>query len=250
MVTRDTAWPAGTPCWVDLGADVEKAQAFYSSLFGWDIQQYEPAEMEYWGCFLNGKRVAGLGRQQDTSQPTVWTTYLATDNADDTVARIRSAGGQVLMEPMDITDQGRMAIAMDPGGAVFGLWQAGTHTGMEVANEPGAVTWNEDMTGDFEGNQKFYADVFGYSYDDMSAEGFQYATMSVGGSVVGGIGKTDNHPNWTTYFAVDNTDATVAKAQELGGSVVRPASDSPYGRMAVLADDQGTVFAVMDQSAS
>ena len=250
MVTRDTAWPAGTPCWVDLGADVEKAQAFYSSLFGWDIQQYEPAEMEYWGCFLNGKRVAGLGRQQDTSQPTAWTTYLATDNADDTVARIRSAGGQVLMEPMDITDQGRMAIAMDPGGAVFGLWQAGTHTGMEVANEPGAVTWNENMTGDFEGNQKFYADVFGYSYDDMSAEGFQYATMSVGGSVVGGIGKTDNHPNWTTYFAVDNTDATVAKAQELGGSVVRPASDSPYGRMAVLADDQGTVFAVMDQSAS
>jgi hypothetical protein len=249
MVTRDTAWPAGTPCWVDLGADVGKAEAFYSALFGWEIRQYETAEMEYWGCTLNGKAVAGLGRQQDPAQPTAWTTYLATDNADDTVARIKAAGGQVLMEPMDVMDQGRMAITADPGGAVFGLWQAGTHTGMEIANEPGAVTWNENMTGDFEGNQKFYADVFGYSYDDMSAEGFQYATVAVGGSVAGGIGTTDTHPNWTTYFAVEDTDATVAKAQELGGSVLSPPADTPYGRMAVVADDQGTAFAVMDQSA-
>jgi predicted enzyme related to lactoylglutathione lyase len=250
MVTRDTAWQAGTPCWVDLGADVQQAATFYRALFGWQVEQLQPPEMGYWGCTLDGRRVAGLGTKQDDSQPSAWTTYLGTDDADDTVARVKAAGGQVLVEPMDIAEEGRMAIAVDPAGAVFGIWQSGRHTGVEVANELGAITWNENMTGDFEGNQKFYADVFGYSYDDMSAEGFQYATMSVGGSVVGGIGKADGHPHWMTYFAVENTDATVAKVQELGGTVVTPAKDTPYGRMATVTDDQGTTFSVMDQSRS
>ena len=50
MATRDTAWSAGTPCWADLGADVDKARTFYSALFGWEVEQLEPVEMGYWSA--------------------------------------------------------------------------------------------------------------------------------------------------------------------------------------------------------
>ncbi len=252
MVTRDTAWSAGTPCWADLGADVEKAKAFYSGLFGWEVEQLEPAEMGYWSASLGGRNVTGLGVQQDMSQPPSWVTYLATDDADATVEKIKASGGQIVVEPADVPGQGRMAIALDPAGAVFGLWQAGEHIGFELATETGAVAWSENLTHNFEGNQKFYADVFGYSYNDVSTEDLRYATASVGADTVGGIGGAfgEAPPAWLTYFSVADTDAAVARVFELGGYMVTPPSDTPYGRSAVVSDDQGAVFAVIDQSAA
>ncbi|MCS7481184.1 VOC family protein [Umezawaea endophytica] len=247
MVTRDTAWPAGTPAWADLGADVDKAKEFYSGLFGWEVEQLEPAEMGYWSAKLGGRKVVGLGVQQDTSQPPSWTTYLATDDVDATAAKVRTAGGQVLVEPSDVLGQGRMAIALDPAGAVFGLWQSGEHTGAQIANEPGAVAWSEHMSHDFEGSKKFYAEVFGFAYDDLSSGDFQYSAASLGDQAVAGIGGAfaEAPSSWVTYFSVADTDAAVARISELGGHVILPPSDSPYGRSALVSDDQGTVFAVI-----
>jgi predicted enzyme related to lactoylglutathione lyase len=252
MVTRDTAWPAGTPCWVDLGVpDVGKAKAFYEGLFGWDIQDGPPEAGGYAMCLLNGMAVAGIGPNMGQADaPATWTTYLASQDVDETALKIKAAGGQVLMEPFDVMDVGRMALAADPGGAVFGVWEAGSHSGMQVANEPGSVTWNENMTRDFDGNTDFYRAVFGYDYGDLSSEGFRYATLDLDGLPVGGIGEigpeapADLPSNWATYFAVADADDAVARASKLGGAVIRPPWDSPYGRMAVLSDDQGAVFAV------
>lgn len=256
MVTRETAWPAGTPCWSDLGVDsVDKAAAFYGALFGWEIERGGEEVGGYSMAKVDGKNVVGLGAKQSPEQPSSWTTYLATDDLEETVAKIKGAGGQVLMDAMDVMDVGRMAIAADAGGAVFGLWQAKAHIGAQVANEPGSVTWNENMSRDFEGNKKFYAALFGYEFGDMSNDEFSYATLDLGGSTVGGIGAlsadtpADVPANWTTYFCVRDTDATIKKVEELGGNVVAPAFDSPYGRMAIVSDDQGAVFAVIDQSA-
>jgi uncharacterized protein len=257
MVTRDTAWPAGTPCWVDLGVDdIGQAKAFYSGLFGWDIQEGPPESGSYCMCELGGRPVAGIGPKiGPAGTPVIWTTYIASGDADATADKIRAAGGQVIAEPFDVMDVGRMAVAADPGGAVFGVWQARTHSGIQRANEPGSLTWNENMSRDFDRNKAFYQAVFGYDYGDMSSEGFNYATVDLGGNPVGGIGELDpNFPpevpaNWATYFGVTDADAAVAKAVELGGTVVRPVWDTPYGRMAVLADGQGAVFAVVSASA-
>jgi len=252
MVTRDSAWPPGTPCWVDLGAgDVARASAFYRSLFGWDIQELPPEAGGYSMCMLGGRPVAGIGPKMNADMPTFWTTYIASDDADATAATVTAAGGQVMMEPFDVMDVGRMFVATDPGGAVFGVWQARAHTGVGLANEPGSLTWNENMSRNFEGNKAFYHEVFGYDYSDIGGGDMQYATLDLASGPVGGIGgigpeqPAEMPAAWTSYFAVADTDAAVAKAAELGGTVIAPPWDTPYGRMAVVMDDQGAVFAVM-----
>lgn len=253
MVTRDTAWGDGTPCWVDLGVtDVPKAGAFYAALFGWDAHQGPPEAGGYALCLKGGRQVAGIGpKMGPADEPSAWTTYLATSDAAQTAAKIKAAGGHVLVEPMDVMEQGRMAVAADPDGAVFGLWQARSHTGVQLANEPGSLTWNENLSRDFDGNKAFYHSVFGYGYGDMSDGGFRYATLKIGGTEVGGIGElgssypADVPAHWSVYFSVEDTDTAVAKVTGLGGTTVRPPWDTPYGRMAVVADDHGAVFSVI-----
>jgi predicted enzyme related to lactoylglutathione lyase len=183
--------------------------------------------------------------------PAMWLTYLATSDADATVAKIKGAGGQLVMEAMDVTDAGRMAVAVDPAGAVFGVWQARAFPGAQIVNEPGAMRWNEQVSRDFEGTRAFYAAVFGYEYGDMSGDGFSYATVKVEGRVVGGIGDlhagvpADTPAGWRVYFGAADTDASVARVQANGGSVIREPTDHPYGRMSTVADDQGAVFSLL-----
>jgi predicted enzyme related to lactoylglutathione lyase len=256
MTTRDENWPAGTPCWVDVAVDdVDKARAFYSALFGWEI---EPGAEEFGGyanCRRDGHLVAGLTPKMSADQPSVWTTYLATDDIDATMAKVREAGGQVVAEPMDVADLGRMAVAVDPGGAFVGFWQGRSHTGYTLANEPGSVTWNENFSRAWKQNQGFYASVFGWDYDDMSSEGFEYATFKVDDHIAGGIGQFTGDmpeevpPQWRTYFKVADTDAAVAEVERLGGTAIQPAWDTEFGRMAAVTDDQGVPFMLMADNA-
>ncbi len=258
MVTRDTPWAPGTPCWVDLGVDdIGQAAKFYGGLFGWDVQQGGPETGGYAMCLKNGRAVAGIGpKQGPPGTPSAWTTYLASEDADQTAARITAAGGQLLVQPMDVMDAGRMAVAADPAGAVFGIWQARAHTGASLANEPGALCWNENFSRDLEGNKSFYRAVFGYEYEPIPGAGeMRYETFKVGGEIAGGIGEMGSDfpaelPSfWTVYFGTADTDATVAAVTEAGGGVQQPPWDTPYGRLAVVRDDQGAVFSLMSVAA-
>jgi uncharacterized protein len=253
VVTRDTRWPAGTPCWVDVSVDdVPKAIAFYQALFGWDIRVGGPEVGGYSIAHLDDRIVAAVSPKYGPPEaPSAWTTYLATDDVDATAARIKGAGGQLLAEPMDVMSEGRMAVAMDTVGAVFGLWQGGNTTGIGLADVPGTLSWNEHMSRDFHASKAFYQAVFGYEYQDMSAEGFKYAMLMVDGHEVGGLGEyPEGTPQempaaWSVYFAVEDADAAVAKSAELGGTVVQPVRDSPYGRIGVVADNHGAVFSLI-----
>ena len=258
MVTRDTPWPDGTPSWVDLGTnDIPKAMAFYSRQFGWQVEPGGPEMGGYTMARLGGRNVAGIGPiMGPPGTPSAWTTYIATSDADATAAKVQSAGGQLLVAPMDVMDVGRMAIASDVTGASFGIWQARNHTGVQVANAPGAFTWSEHMSRDFEGAKAFYAAVFGYEYGDMSTDDFSYATLLINGQqVVGGIGaypggsENAHQAFWGVYFGTSDTDKAVDLATSHGGQVVRPATDSPYGRMAIVADNQGAVFSLISTPA-
>ena len=253
VVTRDTAWPDGTPCWVDLGVnDIARASAFYAGLFGWDIQPGRAEAGGYTMCWLNGRPVAGIGPERDRrAHRRCGPRYLAADNADETAAKTTKAGGQLFMDPFNVMDVGRMVVAADPGGAVFGIWQARAHTGVGLANEPGTLCWNENHTRDFDRNKAFYQAVFGYELGDIGGADIRYATLKLGGREVGGImeldasGPTGVPAHWETYFAVSGTDAAVAAVAGSGGSVIRPPWDTPYGRMAIVTDDQGAEFSVI-----
>lgn len=252
MVQRNTPWAPGTPCWVDFGADdFDAAKAFYQSVFGWEFSEGTPETGNYSVLSKNGRAIGGMAPKMSAGQPTAWTTYIATDNADETAEKIKAAGGQVFAEPMDVMEHGRMGFAIDPGGAFFGIWQSGTTTGFEVANEFDTPTWNENMSRDFEANKAFYGAVFGYTFEDMSSPQMTYATLNVEGNVVGGIGdlgsiappQTPAH--WMTYFAVEDADATAEAIVNGGGSIMMPATDTAFGRIVVVSDPQGGVFSVI-----
>jgi len=252
MTTRDTAWPPGTPCWVDLMTpDQPAAREFYGALFGWEIEIGPDETGNYGTATVDGRRVAGIGGMMGMDHPPVWNTYLATADADATSKAVEAAGGTVMAPAMDVMDFGRMAFAQGPSGGVFGYWQAGTHLGFGLANDTGAVTWNEFMTRDYAGAKDFYGQVFGYTYTDMSGDGFEYSMIEVDGNTVGGIGglpaEVPEHvpPHWRVYFAVDDCDAAVAQVTSLGGSVLTPPQDMPYGRHADVADPQGAMFALI-----
>jgi predicted enzyme related to lactoylglutathione lyase len=183
--------------------------------------------------------------------PSAWTTYLATDDAAATAARVTAAGGTLMQEPIEVMEHGVMAIGTDVTQAGFGLWQAKAHIGFQLANAANAVTWNEMMSRDFEKAKAFYAAVFGYTYTDMSADGFKYATIEVGGNTVGGIGElpaevpAEVPAHWRVYFDVDDADKAAAQVVELGGQVISPPRDMPYGRYADVTDAQGGHFSVI-----
>lgn len=254
MTTRDTPWPAGTPCWVDVMVpDTKRAAEFYGPLLGWEFADQGAEFGNYLIAQVSGRAAAAIGPKPPGMEqmPSVWTTYLATENADETAAKITAAGGQLIMEPGDVGPAGRLAMAVDPTGAVFGVWQGGGTTGVQIANVPGTLVWNECMTRDLEAAKAFYTSVFGYEYDDLSGDGFSYVVAKVDGHVIGGIGglpaevPAEVPAHWSTYFGAGDTDATVAKAVDLGGSIMREPRDSPYGRSAQLADDQGVPFSVI-----
>jgi predicted enzyme related to lactoylglutathione lyase len=246
-----TEYAPGTPSWIDIGTDVEAAKRFYVGLFGWDTQDAGPLEETGgYGFFLkNGKMVAGYGPQQSPGPP-FWSSYVSVSDADETAGKVKDNGGQVLMDPMDVMAAGRMAVFQDPTGAFLSVWQPGEHKGAQLVNEPGTLSWNELNTRDVETAKSFYSAVFGWNCETMEMGPITYTEIKLNGSPVAGMTGMHNVPDevplhWLVYFAVDDTDATVAKAQELGGSVLVPAMDIPPGRFAVVADDKGAHFAVI-----
>jgi uncharacterized protein len=241
-------WPEGAPAWVDLMAsDVDRSKQFYADLFGWEYEEGSEEFGFYSTARLDGHAVAGLGPTQGPeSPPSAWTTYLASEDLDATLAKITAAGGQVFMPAMGIGTFGSMAVVADPTGTVFGLWQSGTHTGFDLYGEPGAVIWNEGMVGDLEAGRRFYGEVFDYSFEPVE-EGTPYDTITLHGRQVAGLGSIDLAgpgipPHWRTYFAAADVPAACARVSELGGDIVAEPWDTPFGTMAAVSGPDHEVF--------
>jgi uncharacterized protein len=250
MPTHDGPWRDGIPCWVELAAsDPDAARLFYEALFGWNMQQGPGQSGEYLRCLKDGRAAAGITRKAAPAAPTTWLTHFATSDVDVTASKVTVNGGQVVVPAMDVRDLGRLAVCMDSSGASFGLWQAGAHPGAAVVNEPGAFIWCEQLSDSYEPVKDFYSAVFDWQYHDMSAEGFHYASFVVDDRDIGGVGQYQDDrqqlAQWWVYFAVDDTDEAVDQVIKLGGDVLQPPSDTPYGRMATVADDQGAPFSLM-----
>jgi uncharacterized protein len=248
MPARDTA-PTGAPCWVDvMTSDTERSRAFYCELFGWTAEEPNEEFSGYFSFRKDGVLVAG-GMAAQPGMPDVWSVYLASDDAEKTVAATTANGGQVVVEPMAVADLGTMAFVTDCGGAAVGVWQPGSHQGIGVLGETGTPSWFELLTRDYDAAVSFYRDVFRW---DTKVVGdtpeFRYTTQVQGEELLAGVMDAsgflpDGIPaHWSVYFGVDDTDIALAKIVELGGSIVTPAEDTPYGRLATAADPIGAQF--------
>jgi predicted enzyme related to lactoylglutathione lyase len=264
----------GVPCWVDTSQpDPEAAVAFYSGLFGWEFEDVMPPESEgkYFVARLRGGDVAAVGSLPEGAPPmAMWNTYIWVESAEETATKVLDAGGTTLMGPFDVMDAGRMAVFADREGAAFCVWQAKRHKGAQIVNEAGALNFNGLNTRDVEGAKSFYGSVFGWQtlsldggiemwtlpgYGDHLEQGNPDLRkhMAEAGApegfedVVASITRIpDDQPDvaahWDVTFAVDDADATAAKATELGGNVIVAPIDAPWVRMTVLADPEGATF--------
>lgn len=251
-----TTHAPGTFCWIDLGTpDQDAAGEFYGALFGWTLKEDENAEQTggYRVAELDGSAIGGVMKLTQEGQPPAWSAYVCVEDVDATVAKAKEAGGQLMFEPMTVLDYGRMAFIVDPTGAALGLWQPGRNKGAELVSEPNAMAWSELNTRDPETAKRFYAAVFGWAYEDKEYEGAgAYTTIALGDKTVGGlIDVTDRVPaevpaHWLVYFAVEDADATIAKAKDEGGEIpAGPFDVAEVGRLAVIKDPWGAFFAVI-----
>lgn len=248
-------YPDGIFCWVDLATtDPAGAKAFYAALFGWEGED-QPLDGGgvYTTLHLGGHRVAGMGEMQAEMRaqgiPSHWSSYVKHSDADGVAERVAAAGGILIVPPMDVMEEGRMMVAQDPTGAIFGVWQPNRHTGAELVNQPNTLVWNELQTRETAAAQEFYHAVFGWEGEVADESG--YVVFAQNGRRQAGMLAIDESwgdvpPNWAVFFQVEDVAAYQAKAQELGANILVPIMPAgEMGHFAVIQDPQGAVFTIM-----
>ncbi|CAJ1579996.1 VOC family protein [[Mycobacterium] wendilense] len=245
-----TATALGAPCWIDLASsDLDRAKDFYGGIFGWT---FESAGAEYGGYTTarkDGRKVAGLmANDPQWQMPDAWSTYLHTADIDATLAKAVAAGGFSCGGAMDIPEQGRMAMLTDPDEAMFGLWQPTGHRGFEVVGEPGAPVWHQLTTRNYGVALEFYRQLLGWqTQTESDTDEFRYATAVFDGEALLGVMDGSVLPagtpaQWSFFLGAEDVDTTVEAVLARGGSVLRAAEDTPYGRLAAVADPTGAAF--------
>ncbi|WP_255951117.1 VOC family protein [Streptomyces odontomachi] len=246
--------PEGTPCWADaMFPDLQAAKDFYGELLGWTFGATSEQYGNYTQAFSGGENVAALSPLMPGWEgPPAWNVYFASPDVDATAAMVSANGGDLLMEPTAVGDFGRMLMARDPSGVVFGVWQAGTHQGFEKQGEPGSYAWVEVTTRDTAKADAFFPAVFGYGVRSVQDEAVDFKVFTLGDDPVAGRMKmTENWPAEVppyvnVYFAVADCDAAVGTVTRHGGRVHFGPHDSPFGRFAAVSDPQGATLSVID----
>lgn len=246
-----TKYSPGTFSWTDLTtSDQPAAKQYYGALFGWDaIDNPIGEDMVYSMMQIDGKDVAAISpqmqAQREAGVPPTWNSYVTVESADAAADRAQKLGATVLSPAFDVFDVGRMAIIQDAQGAVLEVWEPKQHIGASLVNAPGALTWNELASTDPDASAEFYGELFGWKLEPFEGmEGYLGIQTSDGKSNGGIRAGTENEPSyWLVYFGADDADATAAKANELGASTLVQ-MDIGVGKIAVLQDPQGAVFAL------
>ncbi|MFG2603976.1 VOC family protein [Streptomyces sp. NPDC048514] len=236
---HEEAYREGVPCWVDAQlADVEAGKRFYGELFGWS---FEAAYGSSVWARLGGAPVASLAPKTDGRMPTVWTVSFATPDARALGRRITAAGGRLVLPPFGLGDLGTAALAVDPGGAVFGLWQAGSHAGFGRRREPGTFVWAELYTRDTAAANAFYGELF---HEALFGTG---AVPDFGRAEVTDVFPAEMPPHFLTHFRVTDLADALEAVLGLGGRVQAPPFETSYGLVAVVTDNQGASFALLQR---
>ncbi|MFI8189180.1 VOC family protein [Streptomyces sp. NPDC085946] len=249
--------PEGTPCWADaMFGDLDGAEEFYGEVLGWTFGETSEEFGNYTEAYAAGEPAAAvvppMPGQEGSPQ---WCLYIAVEDAGAAARRIRDAGGEIVLEPTRVADLGTMCLARDPGGVLFGVWQAARHEGFGAPmGGPGAFTWAEIFTREPAKSDAFFPAVFGYTAQRMQGDTTDFRVYGLGDRpVLGRMEMTEDFPpevppHINLYFGVADCDAAVSRATGLGGVLRSGPADTPFGRFASLTDPQGAGFSVIDTS--
>jgi predicted enzyme related to lactoylglutathione lyase len=252
MGKRESYTP-GTFSWSDLATtDPDAAKAFYGELFGWVAEDMPVGEGVFYSMMRrDGSDAAAIAPQQEAQReagvPPMWNSYVTVASADATAARVAELGGTVAAPAFDVMDAGRMAVLMDPQGAMFMAWEPGGNIGAGVVNGPGALSWNELSTTDMDAAAAFYGDLFGWTTSSFEGSPEPYLLIQNGERSNGGIhaiSQPGAPPSWLVYFGVDDIDASLALIERLGGGTIVGSTDIGVAKIAVVTDPQGAAFAI------
>lgn len=247
----------GTPCWVDLtSTDLEEVKSFYTALFNWSFNDMGE-EFGHYNIISVGDDVVGGSMQYNPEYMgpvpiNAWSLYFATRDAEAAITKAVELGGKGITEAMRVGDQGMMAEASDPSGALVGLWQPENRKGFDRWGEHGFPGWFELHTRDFDGACTFYPDLLGTEISvEEIGDGMRYATLNVDGNAtagifdIAGVMPEEVPTQWNIYLIVNDTDATLDKVRQNGGAVLTEPEDTPYGRMSTIQDQVGATFNVI-----
>ncbi|MCW2920632.1 MAG: putative antigen protein [Thermoleophilia bacterium] len=245
--------------------DVEGASAFYGELFGWQYQEIPGVPNRYVTASIDGRRKAAItgliDEQRAEGVASYWFPYLYVTDIDETVGRLDALGGQLVAPIVDVFDFGRMAVAEDPTGAQFGIWQDLQEV-TTVKDEHGSPFWYELHTSDPDAALAFYRGLVGWASDSMEMgpnmtyhllipEQVDDLQTGSGGlmRMMEGHREAGDPSRWFTYFNVDDADAAYARAIELGAASQMEPHDIPgVGRSCWVVDPQGAAIALMTPS--
>lgn len=251
-MTVRTTYASGEPCWADLQTpDVDAAKDFYGRLFGWTYQDFPtPDGRSYAQAFVRGQLVATIAPQNplqlEAGTAAEWNVYFAAADAADLLQEAGHAGGTAQFGPEKVGDTGVLGFLAPPGGGTTGIWQAGTHFGSRLFNEPGALAWAELFTPEPQAAIGFFQQLFGHEVTEYPQDdGGSYSTLLIDGSEVAGIVPADEgeEADWQIYFGAADIAAAAAAALAAGGEVLVEPDDRPtVGSLATIEDPQGGVL--------
>lgn len=219
----------GQPCWVDIrvrdAATQEAITGFLSALLGLRWEVGGPETGHYAMGFLGDDQVLAVARDaQGSGIPTV---HLHVDDIDASVAAVTAAGGTVIAGPMTIMEAGRLALAIDPDGARFGLWQGQRMPGFGIDNVPGAFCWFDHLSRDAARTAAFYRTAFGLSFEPMGDGGILTSTAGWIASISTAPAGTE--PGWNPIVASADVDASEEHARALGCDILMHRMPVPGG---------------------
>jgi predicted enzyme related to lactoylglutathione lyase len=239
----------GTFSWTDLSTpDAQASKEFYGGLFGWNFKDDPiPGGGVYVMARLAGRAAAAMF--ETTERHPAWASYVTVEDADATAARASQLGATLLAEPFDVMDVGRMSTIQDPAGAVFCVWQPRRSIGAEVVNGDGALSLNQLNTTDPEAAERFYGELFGWRFDQVSDTETFYWGIYRGDRLNGGMMQlpagAPAPSHWLVYFGIDDIDAAAERISSTGGTLMVPPQEVPGGRILVAQDPQAAVFGLV-----
>ncbi len=249
----------GRIVWRDLITDKPaQTRRFYEELFGWEFQGVGNlfnlgGEDAYSLIRHNGRLIGGMVNEarlkNETDDVSQWVVLMSVTDVDAAAGRFEARGGEVLAPPTDVADRGRMAIVVDPQGALLALVQ--TRGGDPERREPGYgdFLWDELWTDDVQASAEFYGSLAGLEQDEIEvSDGSRYLVLNRGDEPALGIMAhpfQGERPVWVTYLRVEDPAAITARVEALGGTVYVEAQDRPLGgRVALIADPSGAGIAL------